>query len=63
MLAVHITRRRPLALARNLIAKVRDIERSDVTSFKGLAHALEACGVPTPRGSMPRRARLRAMAA
>jgi hypothetical protein len=43
-------------LARNLIANVRDIERSDITSFKGLAHALEACCVPTPRGSMPQQA-------
>lgn len=55
------------AKAQNIVAIVRDIERSGVASLSGIARALEARGVQTPRGStcwQPGQvARLKAMAA
>jgi DNA invertase Pin-like site-specific DNA recombinase len=55
------------AKAQNLVAIVRDIEQSGVVTLSGIARALEARGVHTPRGSMTWQAaqvaRLRAMAA
>jgi len=39
------------AKAQNIVAIVRDIERSGVCSLSGIARALQARGVQTPRGS------------
>jgi hypothetical protein len=55
------------AKVRNLVSIVNDIERNSVASVSGVARALEARNVPTPRGNASWQAaqvsRLRAMAA
>lgn len=55
------------AKAQNLVAIVRDIERSGISTLSGIARALEARGVQTPSGNQnwqaAQVARVRAMAA
>ncbi len=42
--------RKARARARNIYAIVRDIENNGVASLAGIARALEARGIKTPRG-------------
>jgi len=59
--------RKARARAQNIAAIVRDIERSGIASLAGIARALEARGIKTPRGSTSWQAaqvaRVKAMAA
>ena len=59
--------RKARARAQNIAAIVRDIERTGIASLAGIARALEARGIKTPRGSTSWQAaqvaRIKAMAA